>query len=436
VQVWADAREELRRRLPQEVLSTWIEEVQPAFLTADTLYVQAPERTREWVRRRFGGQISKAVSVAAPAVTAVEWSDGDGAVAPAAEPAPHHAVLHRDRTFNHFVLGRPNRFAHAAALAVAELPGHAYNPLFLWGPAGIGKTHLAQAIGNYVRAHDHSLSVVYATVDSFTTEWTTALRTHAVDDFKRIYRGADVLIVDDVHLLEDKPRTAEEFFHTFDHLHGRGAQLVLTSDQAPAGMTTFHDRLRGRFEAGLVVELSPPDFDMKLAILKNRTAGEDPPVDPAGLELLAQCVSPNVRTLEGALIRARAFASLTEQELSADVVGHVLSSLGTDDIREGFPSPTIDQIQEAVGDVMEVSLADLQSKKRGRHVVYARQVAMYLTRELTPLSFPTIARKFGGRDHTTVIHAHRRITKDLLSDPSTRTVVDGLVRRLGTGRTA
>ena len=250
------------------------------------------------------------------------------------------------------------------------------------------KTHLAQAIGNYVRAHDSSLSVLYATVDSFTTEFTTALRSQSIDSFKTSYRSADVLIVDDVHLLENKPRTADEFFHTFDHLHSRGAQIILTADRAPGSIADVQDRLRGRFEAGLVVELSSPDFDMRLAILRKRVGGDDPPVDATALELLAGSITSNVRVLEGALIRARAFASLTEQQLTADVVSHVLSSLGTDQIRDGFPTPTIDQIQQSVAGVMNVHSTDLQSKKRGRHVVYARQVAMYLARELTPLSFP------------------------------------------------
>ena len=205
--VWAQAQEHLRRCLPPEVLSTWLSEIRPASVSGATLYVQAPERTREWVRRRFGRQISQAVAAAVPAVTGVVWveqesHDGAGTAA----PPPVRAGFNTDKTFGQFVIGSPNRFAHAAALAVAELPGHAYNPLFLCGPAGTGKTHLAQAIGNYVRAHDSSLSVLYATVDSFTTGFTTALRSQTIDDFKAGYRSADVLIVDDVHLLENKPR--------------------------------------------------------------------------------------------------------------------------------------------------------------------------------------------------------------------------------------
>ena len=430
--VWADAQEHLRRRLPPEVLGTWLDDVRPRSISGSTLYVQAPKRTKEWVRRRFGAQISQAVASAVPAVTAVAWLDPDETDAGPAAPAKPRTDLAAGKTFGQYVIGAPNRFAHAAALAVSELPGHAYNPLFLHGPHGIGKSHLAQAIGNYVRSHDREMTVVYTNVDAFTTEFTSALRAGKVDAFKAVYRHADVLIVDDVQLFEDRPRTVDEFFHTFDDLHGRGAQIILTADRKPAGITNLHERLRDRFEAGLVVELAPPDFDMRLAILRKRVGSDDPPVEPEALELLARIVSPNIRTLEGALIRARAFASLTEQKLTTDVASHVLSSLGAEDIREGFPTPTVEQIQEAVTKVMGVGIADLRSKRRGRQVVYARQVAMYLTRELTPLSFPTIARSFGGRDHTTVMHAHKRVAGDLLSDATTRSLVDSLVKQLGT----
>ncbi len=348
-QVWADAQEHLRRRLPPEVLSTWLGDVRPASVSGSTLYVQAPKRTQEWVRRRFGRQISQAVTSAVPEVTAIEWIDSDGqSTAATPPPTETRAQLSLDKTFDQFVIGTPNRFAHAAALAVAELPGHAYNPLFLHGSPGIGKTHLAQAIGNYINTHDGSMTVLYATVDSFTTEFTGALRRNRIDAFKATYRNPDVLIVDDVQLLEDRPRTVEEFFHTFDELHGRGAQIILTADRVPAQITKLHDRLRDRFEAGLVVELDPPDFDMRLAILKKRIGSDDPPVESEALELLARVVAPNIRTLEGALIRARAFASLTEQKLTTDVASHVVSSIGTKDIREGFPTPTVEQIQEAV----------------------------------------------------------------------------------------
>jgi chromosomal replication initiator protein len=433
---WTDVQAHLRRTLPGNVFQIWIEPLKPAAVADRTVFLEAPAATREWVRRRFGSLLLGAVASVDPSVDRLELLTGtnsDAAPQAAAEAQRERSHLTPAYSFDEFVIGAGNRFGHAAALAVAELPGQAYNPLFLYGPPGVGKTHLLHAIGNYIALHDSSLHVRYTTVEQFTTQFTGSLQSGLIADFKRMYREPDVLLLDDVQFLEHKEKTSEELFHTFDELLSNGAQVVVSSDRAPSAMPALHERLRERFEGGLLVEIDPPDFDARLAILHKR-AGVDPQPDQlAALEYLATRIPPNVRSLEGALIRVRAFASLTEQPLTLDVAQHVLSSLYPDapDILQSAPSLlSVEQIQSKTCDQLDLAPSDLASPKRSRRVVYARQVAMYLCRELTPLSLPAIAQRFGGRDHTTVLHAHRRIRDRLSTDESTRAVVEAVLNAL------
>jgi chromosomal replication initiator protein len=434
--VWNAFRARLRAEIPDDVYRVWLEPLEAVALADKTLYVQSPKQTRDWIQRRFGPALSRILATVDATLDRVEIvieREGAGpavAALPSKERAPRG--LNPAHRFEDFVIGESNRFAHAAALATAELPGQAYNPLYIHGAHGIGKSHLLNAIGNYTVLNDRALEVVYATGEAFTGEFTSAVRSGGMDAFKARYRGADLLILDDVQFIESKRRTAEELLHTFDALLGKGAQLVLAADRAPSALPAFDARLRERFESGLVVELDPPDFDVRLSIVRKRAgkwlSGDD---QLAALELLARQVSSSVHALEGALIRVRAYASLTQQPLTTAVVEHVLSNLYTSPALEAGGRPSTEQIQSSTCALLELPPADLTSAKRNRRVVYARQVAMYLCRELTELSLPAIGQRFGGRDHTTVLHAHRQVRTRMLTDTATRELVEKIRNELG-----
>jgi chromosomal replication initiator protein len=332
-------------------------------------------------------------------------------------------------TFEQFVIGDSNRLAHGAALAVAEMPGLAYNPLFICGPPGLGKTHLLHSIANYVDAHGDGATALYTTVEAFTDHFVAALHSGGLDAFKAAYRGVDVLLVDDVQFLERKARTEEEFFHTFNELKQAGAQLVLTSDRLPRDMDALEDRLRERFEAGLVCDVQPADHATRLAILRKRVARDDVgDVDNEALELIAERVVTNIRALEGALIRVVAFGSLTGRPVSARLADEVLAGL--------YPElkprrPTVEDIQRQTCEALGVTLDELLSSRRSQRVARARQLAMYLSRELTDESLPAIGRAFGNRNHTTVLHACRRAAERMGSDPEAYEAVRKLTEALG-----
>jgi chromosomal replication initiator protein len=416
----------------------WLEPLRPVALEQGTLFLEATPHTCDWVRRRFGGALARAVAAAGPGCLGIELVE-QGRNRPKAHPSDDGGGrLKPAYTFAEFVIGSSNRFAHAAALAVAELPAQAYNPLFLYGPPGAGKSHLLQAIGNYIVLNDRGLTVRYAPVETFTSQFTNALRTNEVHKFKHRYRSADVLLLDDVQFLQRKEKTAEEFFYTFDDLLGAGAQVILTADGPPSALPQLESRLRERFEAGLVVDLQSPDFHTRLSILHKRAGPlADDPDQREALTYLARRLTTSVRALEGALIRVRAYASLTQQPLTTDLVEHVLTTLEQSDptIELARQAPTVDRIQQAIAAALDLPIHDLSSAKRSRQVVYARQLAMYLCRELTPLSLPAIGQRFGGRDHSTVLHAHRQIRTKIFSDQVTRQLVEKLTGELRPGST-
>jgi chromosomal replication initiator protein len=314
--------------------------------------------------------------------------------------------VHEKYTFEAFVTGASNRFAHAAALAVAETPARSYNPLFIYGDAGLGKTHLLQAILHYVNAHYPSYQVRYVSTETFLNEFVDAIRTNTPSEFKRRYREIDVLLVDDIQFMEGKEGLQEEFFHTFNTLHQANRQIVLSSDRPPDSIPTLEDRLRSRFKMGLITDIQPPDLETRMAILRKKSEAEPRPIDEEVLTFIAENVMENIRELEGALIRVTAYASLTQQALTVDLARRVLADIvGNQQSRPITPKLIIEKTSQMFG----FSVDEIQGASRRRPLVTARQIAMYVFRELTDLSYPAIAREFGGRDHTTVIHAVDKI---------------------------
>ncbi len=312
--------------------------------------------------------------------------------------------------FEAFVIGASNRFAHAAALSVAERPAKSWNPLFIYGGPGLGKTHLLHAIGHFVRAHYPAYRVRYASAETFTNEFIDALRSNHSNQFKRLYRECDVLLIDDIQFMEGKESTKEEFFHTFNSLHGNSRQIVITSDRPPKSLTTLEDRLRSRFEWGLVTDVQPPELETRIAILRKKAEREPTRVPDEVLEFIATNVRDNIRILEGALHRVTAFASLSHEDLDEALARRVLQSLFAGDQPQQV---TARMILDATARMFGFTLDELCGPNRRRPLVTARQIAMYVMRELTDFSYPAIAREFGGRDHTTVIHAVEKIANQM-----------------------
>jgi chromosomal replication initiator protein len=436
-QIWDDIREELRGETPDFKFEIWIEPLELAGVSGKTLFVRAPEHIRTSVSDRFLPLLRRAAARrfdprAVVQVVGAHWS-------PSPEPEQRHAAarateptgggpLNPKYTFEQFVIGEGNRFAHAAALAVAELPAQAYNPLFLHGPPGLGKTHLLHAIGNFVQRYGAGLRVRYATSEEFTTEFVEAVRSRRTGEFKDDFRSADVVLIDDVQFLAGRAKTREEFFHTFNALLCSGRQLVISSDRSPEELPDLEARLAERFRSGLVVELEPPAVAVRRAILAKRARLDNVDASPDVLAEIAQHVDSNVRALEGALIRVVAYASLKGEEPTPALVRHILRRLGHDQAPDACG---LSEIVDAAAHEFGVERGLLLSSDRRRPVTDARQVAMYLARELTAHSFSEIGRGMGNRDHTTAINAVKRVKAGLLTDPVLRASVQNLMRRLG-----
>ncbi len=342
-------------------------------------------------------------------------------------PAGLDPGLNPKYVFDSFVIGNSNRFAHAAAVAVAEAPARAYNPLFIYGESGLGKTHLLHAIGHYAARMFPNVRVRYVSTEEFTNEFINLVHSGRAEDFRRRYRDIDFLLIDDIQFLERAERTQEEFFHTFNTLHNASKQIVITSDRAPKKLTTLEDRLRTRFEWGLITDVQAPDLETRIAILRKKAWGERLQVPDAVLEFIASKVQTNIRELEGALIRVTAFASLNKQQVDLPLAELVLKDLISD---EQGPQITAAIIMAATAEYFSVTMEELQGSNRSRTLVNARQIAMYLCRELTELSLPRIGASFGGKDHTTVMHAVKKITNLMSERRATYTQVTELTARI------
>jgi chromosomal replication initiator protein len=436
--LWTEVSERLRAALNDKTYSTWFSETEGVDLSDESFVVAVPnDFTREWIEGHFLGLIDAAVRDATGeerritlTVLQPESQDGsaDGPSAAPAHAAPKTEGLNPKYTFDSFVIGSSNRFAHAAALAVAEAPAQAYNPLFIYGGTGLGKTHLLQAIGHYIGEHSRDLSVCYVTSERFMNDFINSLRDKRIEGFKQRYRTFGVLLIDDIQFLEHKERIQEEFFHTFNTLYEAGKQIVISSDRPPRQIATLEQRLRSRFEWGLMTDIQPPDLETRIAILLKKVRTDGIHVgDPQLLTFIAGRVSTNIRELEGALTRVVAFASLTGRPMTVDLAQDVL--------RDVFPQGeaaqvSIERIQDEVSERFGLSKEELIGDKRSQNIVYPRQVAMYLSRELTDSSLPKIGRHFGGRDHTTVIHATSKIARMIREDRNVYNLVQELTARI------
>jgi len=437
--LWSRSLEELAASVSSAALRAWLAETRPVGYTEDTVVLAAPHGfAREQLDSRWGETLRNAITKAAgrtlnvvvtvrpdpdPEPVTAEVSAVTETLPSPAAHAPRQAwapeplarastdgvtELNEKYTFDRFVIGASNRFAHAAAFAVGEAPAQAYNPLFIYGGAGLGKTHLLQAVGHYASNLYPQLRIRYVTSEQFTNEFIDAISNHRQVPFQRRYRHTDVLLIDDIQFLESKERTQEEFFHTFNALHNAQKQIVITSDRPPKQIGQLEERLRTRFEWGLITDIQPPDLETRLAILRKKSSQEHLPVPDDVLELIASRISSNIRELEGALIRVLAAASLNGTAVTLS-----LAQIALKDVFPGGSASTIgvSRIMGETAAYFGLTLEDLCSSSRTRQLVTARQIAMYLTREFTNLSLPKIGQAFGGRDHTTVLHANTKIRK-------------------------
>jgi chromosomal replication initiator protein len=419
VSAWRSIRAELQRLVGNSAYEIWLAPIELESFDGDVLLLRAPQATEKWLSGRFGPVLERCVRQILGAHARIVFA---GAAPSHHEPATSRPGPNGEPTelnpryrFEQFVIGEGNRLAHAAALAVAELPGQAYNPLFLYAPPGLGKTHLLHAIGNYVLDYGGGATVRYTTAESFTNHFISALSTKSLDVFKHAYRDADVLLIDDVQFLASKVRTEEEFFHTFNALYETGRQLVLTCDRLPRALVAIEQRLRERFEAGLVADIKPPDHATRVTILRKRAAVDHVTLgDPTALDLIADRVSDNIRALEGALIRVVAFHSLTQRPIDQALTKEVLDAMYPVRGRSGPPS--IAEIQSIVALHFKLSVEQLTSASRISAVSWPRQVAIHLARDLTGASLPAIGQAFGGRNHATVLHACKRVSERLQND--------------------
>jgi chromosomal replication initiator protein len=435
--IWDRIRTEMRRDVADFKFHIWLDPLELAGVERDTLFVRAPDHIRSWVRDRYLPLVREAASRGYSPSAVVEivdeqWVAPTGADDPTAAPASANAdpganALNPKYTFEQFVIGKGSRFAHAAALSVAEMPGQAYNPLFIHGRPGLGKTHLLHAIGNYVRRYGYGMSVRYATVEQFTNEFVDAVRARDTQAFKERFRGVDVLLLDDVQFLADKARTEEELFHTFNELHDSGRQLVMTSDRTPAELQGVAERLGERFGSGLVVSVEPPDFHVRRAILEKRVRLDAVDASPDLVSEIAGRVTTSVRALEAALIQVVAYASLRGQQPTPDIARKLLDKLGPD---RRAAKPSVEDVLAATASVFGLTASELVARDRRPDVARARKVAIYLARELTGQSLPEIGRRLGGRDHSTILSAVRSLSGDIERDSDLAQAVDKLKRQL------
>jgi chromosomal replication initiator protein len=430
-QIWQAAQEELRFQLSKPSYETWLKNASLVGRDKNDFKIGVPTKlAKDWLEDRYLAMIKETLSAIVSGDVSVafevvpgqtEGSSRRTAVAVADEPAPEEeepelaeaSQLNPKFQFQHFVVGNNSRFAHAACRAVAETPAKAYNPLFLYGGVGLGKTHLMHAIGHAVLEKHHRRRVAYVTSEKFMNEMITSIQEGRMNDFRTRYRTVDVLLVDDIQFLAGKDRTQEEFFHTFNSLHELNRQIVISSDRPPKEIPTLEDRLRSRFQWGLIADIQPADFETRVAILKSKVGSYAKLVPEDVLSFIAHKIQKNIRELEGAMIRVIAHASLNRSAVNVDMAARLLQDvIPSTDTR----TLSIDTISRAVASFYHISLEEMKGKRRDKHIVFPRQVAMFLIREETASSLPAIGQAFGGRDHTTVLHSYEKINTESRED--------------------
>ncbi|MFC7687411.1 chromosomal replication initiator protein DnaA [Ureibacillus sp. GCM10028918] len=427
-ELWKNVLAQVEQKISKPSFETWLKSTKLLSYKGSNVTIAAPNSfARDWLENHYVHLIAGILSELTGEDLLIKFvvqkdQDDDSLDLPApviqAKNDDEHAeispgMLNPKYTFDTFVIGSGNRFAHAASLAVAEAPAKAYNPFFIYGGVGLGKTHLMHAIGHYVLEHNPNAKVVYLSSEKFTNEFINSIRDNKAVDFRNKYRNVDVLLIDDIQFLAGKESTQEEFFHTFNTLHTESKQIVISSDRPPKEIPTLEDRLRSRFEWGLITDITPPDLETRIAILRKKAKADGLNIPNEVMHYIANQIDTNIRELEGALIRVVAYSSLVNQDISSDLAAAALKDI----IPNSKPRMiTILDIQTAVGEHFNIRLEDFTAKRRTKSIAFPRQVAMYLSRELTDFSLPKIGEEFGGRDHTTVIHAHEKIVKLLKED--------------------
>ncbi|NGP45196.1 chromosomal replication initiator protein DnaA [Bacillaceae bacterium SIJ1] len=434
---WERTLEKIKTKVSKPSYDTWLKSTKAYDLDRSLLTVSVPnEFARDWLEDKYTDLVAATIEEITGDALEIKFIIPQDREEETIEPKPipekpsaistdepPQNMLNMKYTFDTFVIGSGNRFAHAASLAVAEAPANAYNPLFVYGGVGLGKTHLMHAIGHYVQDHNPQAKVVYLSTEKFTNEFINAIRDNRGVDFRNKYRNVDVLLIDDIQFLAGKEQTQEEFFHTFNALHEESKQIVISSDRPPKEIPTLEDRLRSRFEWGLITDITPPDLETRIAILRKKAKAEGLDIPNEVMLYIANQIDTNIRELEGALIRVVAYSSLINSDINANLAAEALKSIIPN---QKAKTITIHDIQQTVGQEFNIKLEDFKAKKRTKSIAFPRQIAMYLSRELTDFSLPKIGEEFGGRDHTTVIHAHEKISHLLKQDAELQSKIEGI----------
>ncbi|EDS76934.1 chromosomal replication initiator protein DnaA [Clostridium massiliodielmoense] len=440
-QLWSKTLNIIKGELTEVSFNTWIKSISPISITENTIKLEVPnDFTRGILESRYKDLIINAIKLITSKKYNIEFSItseeifNNNQTNRTKSNNPNivvndemTSILNPKYTFDSFVIGNSNRFAHAASLAVAESPAKAYNPLFIYGGVGLGKTHLMHAIGHYILQNTPNAKVVYVSSEKFTNELINSIKDDKNEEFRNKYRNVDVLLIDDIQFIAGKERTQEEFFHTFNALYEADKQIILSSDRPPKEIPTLEDRLRSRFEWGLIADIQAPDFETRIAILKKKADVENLDIPNEVMVYIATKIKSNIRELEGALIRIVAYSSLTNREISVDLAAEALKDIISS---EQNKQVTIELIQDIVCNYFNLKIQELKSSRRTRNIAFPRQIAMYLSRKLTDMSLPKIGEEFGGRDHTTVIHAYEKISNILKKDESLRNVIDDLNKKI------